>query len=178
MESTDAIKTRLLDKWLEANRERYKRLTESRRAVANKAQGNIAISGIFIAICFNWIKDIVDAKIMLTCYQSIGLIGATSLFLFSIVMSVFVLRVDEVPESKECELIGMVINAKDKYLLNDIHHLFQDLSNQWKKANDKLDQFNLKKSKQLFLAQATFSVGVMLIGLITLVLIVSSKLEV
>jgi hypothetical protein len=170
MNNSDSIKTKLLENWLKSGREKYTRLTENRRAIGNKAQGNITISGIFIAINFTWLKDISMAKITIGCFETLGLVIATILFLLSVLVSVFVLFIETIPMPREDDIIGEILKQNDD-LTNRLHPLLYDLSEHLKIVNDDFEICNKKKSYLLFCAQAFLSIGICTIALIAISLI-------
>lgn len=173
MEYDDSSKTKLLEKWLQSYQENHKRLTESRRAISAKAQGNIAISGIFIAVVFNWIKDIIELKAILQLYETTGFVSAMILFLCSIILSVFVLFVDKFPEPKEYTIISTVLKKHDNICIETFNDLLFSLNEHFECVNEELYKFNKKKGTCLFIAQAALSLGIVVIGFVTVVAIMT-----
>ncbi len=172
MFNNDSIKTKLLEYWLQSEQGKHVRLTENRRAVENKAQGNIAIAGIFIAVSFTWIKDVVEKSITLNCFEAMGLVMATTLFLLSVLVSVFVLFIESIPVPSDDALVEQILDRGDKGLSNGLHPLLSDLSRHLKDVNDRLEKFNKKKSYWLFIAQVFLSLGICLIALIAIALVI------
>lgn len=177
METSDSIKTNLLDRYLNGNQERYKRLTENRLAIANKAQVNIAISGVFVGIIFNSIKGILDANVLYQC-QINSLVDAMYLFSVSMLISIgVVLRVDNIPASNDFMIIkeellefkktwACCFFKKNKdYSVKDLNKLISKLNENWRVVNEDLEKFNKTKSDWLYLAQVLLALGIITITL-------------
>ena len=174
MYSSDSIKTKLLEHWLQSEREQYVRLTENRHDLGNKAQGNVTIAGIFIAVGSAWVKDVIEKNITLSCFEKTELVIATMFFLLSVLISVFVLFVRAIPAPREEHLVGQILKLSESDLTTErLHPLLYDLSNHWKIVNNDLEVCNDKKSYWLFSAQIFISLGISLIALIAIIRIIN-----
>lgn len=88
------IKETLPNKVVEAYSNAYKELTDNWRALETKAQGNIAIAGIFIGGAFAFIQKIGPNLILA---EKVGLITALVFLTLSVLFAVRALRVQIVP---------------------------------------------------------------------------------
>jgi ABC-type multidrug transport system fused ATPase/permease subunit len=153
---------------LEAFKEEYKEIGESWKSIETKAQGNIAIAGIFIAGAFGFLKDILPQMDYVEKWAFVLIIG---FLVVSVLLSIISLQVRTVPEpplGKKLnpigkDLIDNLVEATYKEQLgrfiNEYIILWQDYVTQAKKKYS-------CKSKYLVVAQWFVLVAVIVIALL------------
>lgn len=159
----------LLRRWLASEQDLYKRLTETRRAIGNKAQGNIAIAGIFVAAVFSWIKDLVQVKVSLSETGTVGLLCAGTLFTSSVLFSVFTLFVRTVPAPREGSLIKQILALPESELEERLRTLMYDLCEHWDNVNRELQELSLVQSRWLTVAQVLLAAGIVVVSVVSLI---------
>src|SRR5712664_36470 len=104
---------------LEAFREDYEKLTDTWRTLENKAQGNVAIAGIFIAGAFAFIREISKGTHL---YEKILLLLALISLVMAVILSIWTLRI---------RLVAVPLLGKNVHrLVNDLLRIYEttDLS--------------------------------------------------
>lgn len=161
----------LLEATLVSYREEYRELSEIWRHLDDKAQGTVAIAGIFLAAVFAFVQSMTSLR------QSIGtgtlLVGAVLLLVTSIVFAVLSLRVRKVsvaPLGEEFEkLILDILGIEDEQERTArVPNLLRDQIRLWRAVNDDVHKENMNKASlvlkaQLFLFFAIFAVALLVV---------------
>lgn len=155
---------------LDAYRDEYKELAATWRTLETKAQGNIAIAGIFIAGIFVFLRDGVEN---FTTLEKSLLAGGASLFVSSIVSAVFVLMVTETrfPSMKNGErmFIDVLGIQEEARLLEYMPGFVNEQANFWLKTRNGINRVIRKKARYLVAAQALLLIGIVPIAVLVLI---------
>ncbi len=170
-EKKESLKQTVLDSY----REEYKDYADNWRNLETKAQGNIAVAGIFIAGVFafltkgNYTPNEYDRFLLLL---SIGFLVA------SIVASIFVLqtRTVKVPP------LGSFVDYQIKRILKvddaDFHERVRRFGlehfNKWREVMDAMDKTVQSKADRLWIAQILLMAAILSIALLTFIKVVAS----
>lgn len=158
------IKETLPDKILDAYSDAYKELSDNWRGLETKAQGNIAIAGIFIAGAFAFIQKISPE---LNLAEKVMLVAALFFLIMSVILAVRALRVQIVP----APLFGRFVEGSVKRLLliNDeaefnrrFTNFINDYAVKWQNVLLDLSEQLHNKASDLEKAQA-FLIGAILV---------------
>ena len=87
-------RTELLKAVLEGYQEEHKDLVETWKTVESKAQGTVAVAGVFLAACFAWAREADQIK---DEWQLVGLVVAVILLVGSVVAALASLKIKDLP---------------------------------------------------------------------------------
>lgn len=171
--SAAASETResLLKLVIESYRDGYKELADEWRSLESKAQGNIAISGIFIGGVFAYIQK-VDPQLQQVEQILLGV--AAFLLVVSVIFSVVALRIRSVPAPPVGGFVDKLVTdllecAKDDGdLITRIPALCYDQIGGWRDVEIKVTESIRLKARSLKGAQASLTVAILTVGLLTL----------
>jgi hypothetical protein len=165
------IKETLLKLVIESYRDGYKELADAWRNLETKAQGNIAISGIFIGGVFAYIQK-VDPQLQ---QNEKILLGLAAFFLVvSVIFSVISLKIRTVPapplggfvDKLVTDLIECAVDDGD--LITRIPALCYDQISGWRDVEIKVIESIRLKARSLKGAQIFLTVAILTVGLLTL----------
>lgn len=149
-------KTQLLSDVLESYKEAYRELSEIWRNLDTKAQGVIAVDGIFLAALFAFIRVLVeeptvDEKWMLTILAG--------LLFISIGFAIRGLWIESVPSAPLGEslddLIADLIRLPEGTDIERMHNFSNDHASLWKETNSAIHAVNERKARAVMRAQGT-----------------------
>jgi hypothetical protein len=160
---------------LDTYRDEYKEICLVGRNLENKAQGNIAIAGIFIAAAFAYIEKLnlsphpIEKFILMLAIILLGL---------SVTLSIFALAIRKV---KSPPLSGflhhyvptLLSNTTGEQLRADILVVFNKNLKEWHTAAHDARQANEDKAQRLSEAQGILLAAIVLIALLTILRIFS-----
>ena len=160
----------LLSLNLDSYEKEYRELWEVWRHLENKAQGTIAISGIFVAGVFAFIHT---SGPLSSVMEKILLSLSILLLIISIILSILVLRIREfisppIGDSLD-NLVKDITESKEEITSETILNFINDQSLMWKKANKKLNEVNSSKAKYLLGAQWVLLAAIVIMAFLTLI---------
>lgn len=174
----DEIKESLLKLVIESYRDGYKELADTWRNLETKAQGNIAVSGIFIGAVFAYIQKVnpqpqQNEKVLL---------GIAAFFLVvSVVLSLIALRIRTVPAPPLGGYVDRLVTdlikcAKDEAdLVTRIPDFCYDQIDGWRDVENKVVKSIGLKARSLKGAQVSLTVAILTVGLLTLLEVFSTS---
>jgi hypothetical protein len=149
----------LLSATLDTFKSEYEELSEVWRNLDAKAQGNVAVCGIFVAGILAFISDAQGHS----CCQKILLSSTIACLSICVVIAVLVLRVREVVAAPMGERLAELVNdlaaAGD---FDDVRFLnfLADQARLWRDANDQVREVNHKKADCLFASQCLLVIAI------------------
>ena len=150
-------------------RDEYKDRSDIWRGLETKAQGNIAIAGIFIAGVFAFLRDVSGSADLVER----ALLGLTVITLVgSVVLSVRALRVQDAPPPPMAAAIQPIwehLDMANHDLRNRLWTFLRDYSDLWCSANAEMKRLIGLKASHVSKAQALMVIAVLLVAALTLV---------
>lgn len=154
---------------LEAYREEYKDIADTWRNLEGKAQGAIAIAGIFIAAALTYIRELsaqtgVTDKLLL----SIAVVSLVA----SVVCSILALKIREVAAPPMGEyvdgLVAHLLPIEDQAELKErVTRFFHDQATAWRDMKREADEINQLKAKYLWRGQLFLLSAILTVALLT-----------
>lgn len=169
--SAGKVKETLLKLVIESYRDGYKELADAWRNLETKAQGNIAISGIFIGGVFAYIQK-VDPQLQLNEKVLLGL--AAFFLVVSVIFSVISLKIRTVPAPPLGGFVDKLVTdliecaEDDGDLITRIPALCYDQISGWRDVEIKVVESIRLKARSLKGAQIFLTVAILTVGLLTL----------
>lgn len=170
-EPDDSINVResLLKTVLESYREEYKRIVDNWNRLEGKAQGSVAIGGIFIAGALAYFRE--NSQII-HCYQKY-LFGASIVCLLStVIFSILALRIRGLPVPPVGEyldkLVCDLLKVSDSELLGRIPSLVEDQITQWRIVRSSLVGLNFRKANNVWIGQIFLVIAILIVGILAL----------
>jgi hypothetical protein len=169
-EAKESLKSTVLDSYLDE----YKEYVANRRNLETKAQGNVAIAGIFIAGVFALITK---SDFRLNEVERFVLLLAMGFLVSSIVFSILVLQARTVPSPP----LGSFIDYSVKHLLKiddtEFYERLQlfsnDHMNRWRMVMSKTDKEIKLKANRLWVAQVLLVIAILSAALLAIVKVIS-----
>lgn len=163
------VKADLRKAILDAYREEYKELADTWRGLETKAQGNVAIAGIFIAGVFAFIRDIDNAAF---CIEKCALTIIILCLAGSVIYSVLALKIRNVaapPLGKNFHEMASDIFNIDGDLNERLPSLANDQIRLWQSANNKIEEANKLKADHLNRAQLCLLCAILIVASILII---------
>ena len=162
----------LLDVSLKAFEEEHRELSETWRHIETKAQGTVAISGIFLAGVFAFIRfrwdDAGSAEALL-------LVLSMLLIVCSVIGSLMALRVRSVSAAPRGEQLHRLVedlqDAGEAETPERIRRFLGDQIGSWKSVNEAVQRINSNKAGWLMTAQVFLLAAIVCFGVLTLLAI-------
>ena len=140
---------------LAAYLEEYKKLNETWRSIETKAQGSIAVSGIFIAGALAFITK---ADLALSCYEKTLLFVGITCLIVSVILAIVTSRTVAIItaplgsyRAKHTIDLGQVKTEAE--LQEYLPLLFAEHVVEWKRVIDAVNSVNVKRAETLWAAQ-------------------------
>ena len=175
MEASDAIaqaRESLLKTVLELYREEYNVIGQNWRNLEGKAQGSVAIAGIFIAGAFAYIQK----DITLLLYQKIILCIGIIFLLICVSFSILALRIRKLPAAPMGQyldkLVSDLFRGNDPEFLHRLPLLVNDQITAWREVRKDLVAANQRKGMYVWIGQIFLVKAIAFVGLLTLVRII------
>ena len=169
--SAGKVKETLLKLVIDSYRDGYKELADAWRNLETKAQGNIAISGIFIGGVFAYIQK-VDPQLQ---QNEKVLLGLAAFFLVvSVIFSVISLKIRTVPAPPLGGFVDKLVTdliecaEDDGDLITRIPALCYDQISGWRDVEIEVIESIKLKARSLKGAQIFLTVAILTVGLLTL----------
>lgn len=169
--SESELKESLRRAVLVAYREEYKELSDTWRGLETKAQGSIAIAGIFIAGAFAYIRDITPNS---HPYEKLFLIIIVLCLVTSVVLSILALKIRTVAAPPMGEYIDQMVRDilnlnNDDELAERIVRFDNDQITTWRMVKKEAENANRLKARylwraQIFLMSAIATVALLMIS--------------
>jgi hypothetical protein len=158
---------RLASDALASYREEYRELSETWRHLESKAQGTVAIAGIFLAGVFAFVRALSESA---GIWDKILLLAAVSLLVLSVLSAILALRVRQVAGPP----VGDSLDALVKDLLGpegatqeDLVAFVRDQTGMWADANKDVHEHNQTKAGHLFRAQILLLIAILVVAFLT-----------
>jgi len=162
----------LLKTALDAYRDEYEKMAEIWRGLEGKAQGNIAIAGIFIAGAFAFVRDIIRAS---PNYQKYIFVVALVLLVFSVFYSLLALRTRSVQSPPGGEIASQLVGdllprINDKDFEDRMPAFIRDQIEGWKPCVEEVRKANEDKAAYLWVAQRALIAAILLVAALTIII--------
>jgi glucan phosphoethanolaminetransferase (alkaline phosphatase superfamily) len=165
-----SIISNLREATLEAYLEEYKKLNETWRSIEAKAQGSIAVSGIFIAAALAFITT---ANLVLRCHEKILLFIGLSCLIISVILAIITSRTISIIaaplgsfRAKHTIDLGKVQNEAEQQEYLPI--LFAEHVAEWKKVIAAVNAVNDRRAATLWLAQLFLILAILAVALLAI----------
>lgn len=171
----DPPDTQLLEIALAAHGEAYKELTQSWRAIETKAQGTVALAGIFMAAAFAFVRDVPEDVGRAT----LVLFGvAVVLLTFSAIGAVWAQRVRTIPASPSL-LVHRWIEAIRKLPTEEqaarLPGFYEEYNDAWVTTNGKLMDLIRSKARSVMIAQMALLIAGACVSAATLITLLTPQ---
>jgi ABC-type multidrug transport system fused ATPase/permease subunit len=170
-ESSDALaqaRESLLKTVLELYREEYKVIGENLHNLEGKAQGSVAIAGIFIAGAFAYLQK----NITLLHYQKIILCIGIIFLLICVGFSILALRIRKLPAAPMGQyldkLVSDLLRGNDPELLQRLPLIVNDQITSWREVRIGLVAANHRKGRYVWNGQIFLVMAIAFVGILTL----------
>jgi hypothetical protein len=169
-ELRESLESSVLDSYQEENKE----LSETWRSLETKAQGAVAISGIFIAGAFAYIREVnlqahrVDKIFLGTCILSL---------VVSVVLSIFALRVRKVAAAPIGEYLDDLVQdllqlENDGELEERLPDFVRDQIGLWRRVVKAASATNKSKASYLLAAYVFLVLAILMVALLSILKLV------
>jgi hypothetical protein len=153
---------RLIIQALDAHKDEYKELAEVWRSLDAKAQGTVAISGIFLAGVFAFVNDL---QANAACVARCLLTATAALLAVSVILALAVLWVRSVSSAPLGESLSVLVrdllSADDGLSSERLQDYYKDQAHLWKATNEEVDTANRRKAGFLIAAQVSLALGIL-----------------
>jgi hypothetical protein len=162
----------LLKTVLDAYRDEYEKMVGSWRGLEGKAQGNIAIAGIFIAGAFAFVRDIIRTS---PNYQKHIFVVVLVLLVVSVINSLLALRIRSVPGPPGGEMLSKLVGdllplISEKDFEDRMQAFIGDQIKGWKQCVEKVREANGDKAVYLWVAQLALLAAILLVAALTIII--------
>ena len=161
--------TELLQSTLSAYTEEYRELNDTWKYLDNKAQGNIAVSGIFLAGVFAFVRALSATSAL---YEKEFLTGAVITLLLSVACAILVLRIRKFRGAPLGDtlnrLIQDLLGSKETGSTERFDNFLQDQVKMWSRVNKQLHSVNQSKATYLFWSQVFLLVAIGIVAVLTI----------
>jgi hypothetical protein len=164
------IKESLREAALRTHFDEYKELAQTWRGLEGKAQGAIAVAGIFIGGAFAYIRDINPGTRL---YEKVFL-GMTVVFLIiSVILSVLVLKTRKIPSLPLGRFVSYYVKhlvkvEAEKDFQEYLSVFFSSHSERWLAVTSRMYEVNRLKAKYLWLAQLSLMAAILTVACLTI----------
>ena len=165
-----SIISSLREATLAAYLEEYKKLNETWRSIETKAQGSIAVSGIFIAGALAFITK---ADLLLRRYEKILLFVGLTCLIVSVILAIVTSRTMSIIaaplgsfRAKHTIDLGAVKDEAD--LQQYLPIIFAEHVAEWKKVIAAVNAVNDRRAKTLWLAQLFLILAILAVALLAI----------
>jgi hypothetical protein len=150
---------------LDSYREEYKELVDAWKTLEVKAQGAVAIAGIFIAGAFAYVRDVGQAHL----YERLSLSLSIFCLMISVVLSIFALKVRTVAATPLGEHIDKLVQDllqinSDAELLERMPRFVSEQITSWRVARTEAHESNRSKAKYLWAAQVLLTIAILTVA--------------
>ena len=154
---------------LDAFRDEYREHSEIWRSLENKAQGNIAVAGIFVAGSLAYLTK---SDVKLYPHEVIFLLAAVVCLIVSVVLSILTIKTQEITPPP----LGSFVNHFTRVLLGMdpicfkgfLATFYADHANQWIKVIAELRESNETKAQLLWRAQEFLIAAILAVAALSL----------
>lgn len=168
MECSDPNERLVVDA-LTAHKGQYKELAEIWRDLDSKAQGTIAVSGVFLAGALAFIRALTAAA---TTAEKLVLTATAGFLALSIVFALIVLWVRSVraaPLGGSLDgLVQDLIAADDGTSPQRLLNYYRDQAGMWQVTNRDVEKVNTRKARFLLAGQITLVMAIICAAVVTL----------
>jgi hypothetical protein len=155
---------------LEAYLEEYKKLNETWRSIETKAQGSIAVAGIFIAGALAFITT---ANLVLRCHEKILLFIGLSCLIISVILAIITSRTISIIaaplgsfRAKHTTDLGALRTEAE--LQEYLPIIFAEHVAEWKKVIAAMNAVNDRRAQMLWLAQLFLILAILAVALLAI----------
>jgi hypothetical protein len=165
---------KLPDIALEAYRDEYREIAESWRNTESKAQGAVAIAGIFAAGVFAYTRDLAKQG---TRVEKWFLAATMLLLISSVILSIlalYVRRMAAPPLGKSVDIrVRHLAKVNDAEIPERLRNLKNEQAEMWRTVNEESSRANQSKAKWLLLAQVSLILAILTVGVLTVIILSS-----
>jgi len=152
---------------LEAYRDEYRDLSESWRNLDTKAQGLVAIAGIFLAAVFAWTRDLPTT--FGTC-ERLLLVGSCLSLVAAVIAAIWALfiKMMSAPPLGEgtAHMVRDILRKSKKDLGARTEALYNDQITLWKKTNEEMRKHILVKARCIKFGQGALVLAAVLVSVL------------
>ena len=168
----------LYDNVITAYEDEYKDINETWRSIETKAQGTVAIAGIFAAGAFAFTRELL---VNVNPTQRWLHVLTMAFLISSVIMAVwalFVRRTSGAPlgESMENIVRDLVLNdVPESELPQRLNNLQKEQAARWRSVNAELTTSNVTKGRLLRISQCLLVLAIITIGALTITIVLTSR---
>ncbi len=167
--SQDELAFRFLEVALASYRDEYRELAEDWRALDRKAQGTVAIAGIFIAAALAFLDAVPIADAVTTMLLAIAVTALAT----SVVFAVLALRIREVrspPPGDRITVMARDLSAPEepKTDISDVVGFLNEQIEQWRPVNRDVRKHYNAKTQHMGRAQFYLTVAIIAVAVLAL----------
>jgi amino acid transporter len=165
------IQESLRNATLAAYVEEYKEQTETWHNLESKAQGNIAVAGIFIAGSLAFLEKLGAQQ--LQQYEKVFLVIAIVCLIISVILAIFTLKTQTIDAPPLGSFVGhyttrlLKLDAEAKLLVY-LESFFNEHVSQWKVVMDQMREANAFKARYLWAAQRWLIAAILAVAALSL----------
>lgn len=161
MGDTDDLQERLVRDALGAYKEEHSELSEIWHNLDGKAQGTIAVSGIFLAGMLAFVRALSERVILIEKLLFTATVGLLSLSIIFALLVLLVRSVSSAPLGESLdELTDDLLRAEDGTSTERLLDFSRDYARMWKTTNREVEKVNEKKAGHLIKAQILLVVAI------------------
>ncbi len=155
---------------LAAQKEEYQELSETWRQLETKAQGTIAVSGVFLAAAFAFVRQLTASA---SIFERVLLIVGIALLVLSVSLSIWALRIRRVPKAPIGDAIDRLVSnleQRGEQISQDrLANLVHEQTRMWRRTNESVQVANNGKAKRVFAAQCLLLSAILVVAVVTIV---------
>jgi len=144
----------------------YKEIALIWQRIEAKAQGNVAIAGVFIGAVLAFVRESGARSLP----ETVMLVLATVMLAISLIFSILALRVrkttPDAPYSVAGEFCFDLLVFQDAELLSRFDDFLKDHRTVWRKSNDQLNALRNEKARHLWFGQLWLALAILTVALL------------
>jgi hypothetical protein len=179
MNDRGSSRDRLLTDALQSYRDEYRDLSDTWRHIDSKAQGTVAVAGIFLAAVFAFVRNLVTSAPGTS--EKLLLVTGVLLLVAAVILSVFALRIREVvgpPLGQQIDgQIRALLQVTDTEELDErVPRFVGDQLTMWRNANLHAHGVNKAKADLVSWAQFVLLIAMVIVSVLVVLNIVTPML--
>ncbi len=159
---------------LDAHKAEYLEHSDNWKNLETKAQGAVAIAGIFLAVLFSWVHDIPQNY---SCLEYFLLIASIVLLVSSVICAILGLKIRKVcfPPigSMDGDITIDILSIEDKKEFKErIPAFLNDQIHVWDETNKDIQNNNERKAKYIEVSQITIMAAACVVALLSIIAVI------